>query len=76
VSEDISLALSKIDVILKDISMMVGYEENRVPIIQYFEYILAYVSKGQSFPESIEINWRLMVDEKQPRQVEVLQASV
>ena len=76
VSEDIFLALSKIDVILKDISMMVGYEENRVQIIQYFEYILAYVSKGQSFPESIEINWRLMVDEKQPRQVGVLQASV
>ena len=76
VSEDISLALSRIDVILNDISMMVGYEENRMPIIRYFEYILAYVSEGESFPESIETNWRLAIDEKQPRQMEVLQTSV
>ena len=72
VSEDISIALSYIDVILKDISMMVGYKENKVAIIKYFEYILDYISKGEKFSESIEINWRLMEDEKQQRKMAVL----
>lgn len=72
VSEGISTALSYIDAILKDISMMVGYEENKVAIINYFEYVLDYISKGEKFSESIEINWRLMEDEKQQRKMAVL----
>ena len=72
VSEDTVLALDKIDVILRDLSMMVGYEENKLSIIRYFDYILAYIARGEKFSESIEINWRLMEDEKQQRKMAVL----
>jgi hypothetical protein len=72
VSEDILPALGRIDSILRDLSMMVGYEENKLAIIKYFDYVLAYIDKGKRFPESIEINWRLMEDEKQQREMAVL----
>lgn len=72
VSEDILPALNKINNILKDLSMMVGYEENKSSIIRYFDYILAYVAKGKRLSESIEINWRLIENEKQQRKMAIL----
>jgi hypothetical protein len=75
-SENTTDALRQTDTILKDLSSMIGYKENEASIIRYFEYVLAYTSKGYRFSESIEINWRLMEDEKQPRKMAFLQPSI
>jgi len=75
-SETTSSALRQTDAILKDLSSMIGYKENEASIIRYFEYVLAYASKGERFSESIETNWRLMEDEKQPRKMAFLQPSI
>jgi len=75
VSETTGKALTHIDTILKDISSMIGYKENEDAIIRYFDYVLAYMSKNKKFSESIEINWRLAENEKQPRKMAILQSS-
>lgn len=75
-SENIEEALRQTDTILKDLSSMIGYKENEAAIIKYFEYVLAYTSKVERFSESIEINWRLMENEKQQRKMAFLQPSI
>jgi hypothetical protein len=75
-SETTGLALEQIDVILKDISSMIGYESNADTIVEYFDYILKYTHKAKKFSENIEINWRLGENEKQPRKMAVLQSSI
>jgi len=74
VSETTGKAMSHIDTILRDISSMIGYKENEDAIIRYFDYVLAYMSKNEKFSESIETNWRLAENEKQPRKMAVLQS--
>lgn len=76
VSEKVDLALQQVEIILKDLSRMIGYKENRSAIISYFDYVLSYAYKQAKFSESIETNWRLGENEKQPRKMAVLQSSV
>jgi hypothetical protein len=71
-SENIDMSLGQIDNILKDISSMIGYKENRDSIIQYFDYVLNYISEKEKFSENIEINWGLLENEKQSGKMEVL----
>jgi hypothetical protein len=75
VSENTRNALIQAGTILKDISSMIGYKENESAIIRYFEYVLSYMYKNEKFSESIETNWRLAQNEKQPREMAVLQPS-
>ena len=74
VSHDTSEAMKHVDVILNDLSKMIGYKENSDQIISYFDYVLNYAQKRVKFDENMEVNWRL-VNEKQPRELAVLQSS-
>lgn len=76
VSERSGLALRQIDTILKDLSSMFGYKENESAIVRYFNYVISYMYKKEKFSESIETNWRLTGNEKQPRKMAVLQSSI
>lgn len=64
-------AMHHLDVILEDMSKMIGYQENITQIISYFDYVLNYASKKQKFDENMEVNWRL-ANEGQSRSVAVL----
>lgn len=74
VAHTIDGAMKHVDGILDDISKMIGYEENSRQIISYFDYVLNYIHKRTKFDENMEANWRL-VNEKQPREMAVLQPS-
>jgi len=75
VSEDVGIALKQMYNILKDLSSMIGYKDNEDDIITYFDYVLAYLHKVEKFSEDMEVNWRLVENEKQPREMAVLQSS-
>lgn len=75
VSESSGRALKHVDNIVKDISSMIGYKENEEPIIKYFDYVLSYLRGTEKFSENMETNWRLVENEKQPREMAVLQSS-
>lgn len=76
VSKTTNRALKQTDIMLNDMCSMIGYKENEKAIIGYFDYVLQYMHGVKKFSENMDTNWRLMEDEKQPRQMAVLQASV
>jgi len=76
VSETMNKAMSHIDAVLNDLSMMIGFKDNQEQIINYFDYILNYAHKKARFNENIELNWRLPSNEEQQREMAVLQSSI
>ncbi len=74
-SEKLDNAVNRMDTLMKDITDMVGYRENSESIVNYFSYILDYLTKGDRFSKDLEINWRLAHEEQQGKMA-VLQSSV
>jgi hypothetical protein len=68
-------ATKYMDPIIQDISSMIGYGDNSIPVVNYFGYVLKYLTKGEKYTDNIANNWRLSGHERQPKQMEVLQAS-
>lgn len=62
-SEDIKPAIGYADKILEDLSMMVGFNKNKKSIMDYFNYVIGYLSHGNKYTDSIAHNWRLMSHE-------------
>ena len=63
--EKIRPATCYADKIMEDLSMMVGFNKNRKHIMDYFNYIIGYLSNGVKYTDSIANNWRLVQHEGQ-----------
>jgi bifunctional DNA-binding transcriptional regulator/antitoxin component of YhaV-PrlF toxin-antitoxin module len=74
-SPKLGFAVDKVHSIIHDVSSMIGYGDNSLQIVSYFDYILNYLTKGDKYAENIANNWRLAGYERQQKQMEVLQAS-
>ncbi len=72
VSEDTGPAINQLDTILRDIQRMIGYKQNDKTIVNYFDYITSYITEAKGFSDNIEINWRLIENAEQPREMAVL----
>lgn len=64
VSHKTDKAVSHTMSIMKDISNMIGYRDRSKVIIDYFDYILAYIKHGKKFGGDIAYNWRLKGNER------------
>ena len=74
-NESIKPALRHTGRMIEDVRNMFGYKENAESILSYFHYIVDYASGKRKIGNNIETNWRLS-DERQPREMAVLQASL
>jgi len=64
VSHKTDKAISHTMSIMEDISNMIGYKDRSKVIVDYFDYILAYIKHGRKFSENIAHNWRLKSNER------------
>jgi len=63
--DKIITAVSYADKILTDLQKMVGFSNNKQYILDYFNYVIGYLGRGQKYTENIEHNWRLAHHEGQ-----------
>jgi len=58
-SENIGEATAQLGTIMHDVKQMIGFKNRSKSIIDYFEYMISYISSGKGFSKNLEINWRL-----------------
>lgn len=58
--ESIRPAITHSDSIVDDVSKMIGFNKNKKQIMDYFNYVVGYLSNGNKYTDNIAHNWRLM----------------
>jgi bifunctional DNA-binding transcriptional regulator/antitoxin component of YhaV-PrlF toxin-antitoxin module len=58
-SENIGEATTQLETIMHDVKQMIGFKDRSKSIMDYFEYMISYISSGKGFSKNLEINWGL-----------------
>lgn len=57
--EKIKPAVGHIDKIVNDLSKMIGFNKNKHRVLDYFNYVVGYLSNNVKYSDNIAQNWRL-----------------
>jgi len=74
-NESIKVPMTYMNLIFNDLTSMIGFDANRTEILEYFNYLVEFIRGRTRINEDILTNWGI-TDERQPRPLEVLRASV